>query len=641
MDESVLKSGSLVLGRFEVRERVAKGGFATVWRAHDRVLGKDVALKVLHTAIADDPAAVEDMKRETLRSRELSHPHIVHTYDFVQEGHVAAIAMEFVDGETLAALAAKRPNRCFDPPDLAEWMADICDALDYAHTERGSKPIVVHHDIKPGNFMIDSHGVAKVLDFGIAKSVAETRYQHTGQFAVAGTPPYMGPQQLRGNRPHPGDDIYSLGATLYALLTSKPPFFRGDLQVQIPSVIPPSMEERRAEFEIEGGPIAPEWEETVAACLAKAIEDRPPTIGDVAIRLGIREPSSRRRPRAVADSGPASGTRVLRDDEGAPDRTEIASGSHRAPSRRPWWIAGAAVAVAAAAVAAFVSQREENGAAVEPAREEAAQLSIVADDPPVEKPATTESEPAPSIEPEVVIPAPAVSIPPPRENVPPPVARDDSAERQRLETIRGVRGEIATAIDASQWDSATRGLSTLAQLAPDDASLTTWRNLVREGRERDARIAELETSIPSAMARNDWTQARRLLGELTQLAPAHGGAAAWSRETSDQLAVRQLVEQYRTTQESLDADAYRVLWVDLSSDNLQKIRRSYADLRAQTLTLEGLTAEIAGDAATLRFRESRSVDLRAGGRHASEGTTVLKLRKVGDAWKIASRSTEG
>ena len=310
-EPQVIKPGTLVLGRFEIRERIARGGFAVVWKANDRLLGKDVALKVLQASIADDPAQIEEMKRETLRSRELTHPNIVQTYDFVQDGSVVAIAMELIDGATMSTLAAQRPNGCFNPPELTSWMADICDALDFAHSEKGGKKPVVHHDLKPSNFIVDSYGTAKVLDFGIAKSMAETRYQHTGQFAVAGTPPYMSPQQLRGQRPRPSDDIYSFGATLFSLLTRTPPFVRGDIQLQIMNEIPPTMNARRTELGIDEPPIPLEWEETVAQCLAKDPAVRPATMGEVAVSLGIREPTSRRLAeptsrRVAAPSEPAT-----------------------------------------------------------------------------------------------------------------------------------------------------------------------------------------------------------------------------------------------------------------------------------------------------------------------------------------------
>ena len=304
----VVKPGAVLQDRYEIVERVARGGFAIVWRAHDRLLGKDVALKVLHHAIADDEAAVEELKQETLRSRELTHENIVQVYDFLRDGDVVAIAMEYIEGETLSALAAKRPGQCFEPDDLAGWLGDICDALEYAHAERGKKRTVVHHDLKPGNFMVDRYGTVKVLDFGISKTITETQIHHTGQFVVAGTPPYMSPQQLKGQRPCPSDDVYSFGATLYALLTGKPPFFRGDIQVQIPSEIPPSMTERRREFELDLPPVPDDWEKVVATCLAKDAADRPGSMGEIALALGVREPSSRRSVRLSEAAGGDDGS---------------------------------------------------------------------------------------------------------------------------------------------------------------------------------------------------------------------------------------------------------------------------------------------------------------------------------------------
>ncbi len=588
-----IEAGTVVLGRFEIRERVGRGGFATVWRAHDRLLGKDVALKVLHTAVAGEPAAVEEMKRETLRSRELTHPHIVQTYDFVQDGPIVAIAMEFIDGDTMATLAAGRPNGCFNPPDLAPWMADIADALDYAHSEIGGKKTVVHHDIKPSNFIVDRFGTAKVLDFGISKGTQETRFQHTGEFSVAGTPPYMSPQQLRGQRPSPKDDIYSFGATLYTLLTRKPPFFRGDIPTQILQEIPPPMNARRAELGVEEPPLPLEWEETIACCLAKEPELRPASMVEVAVSLGIREPSTRRR--AICPPAALRTPAVPKRDASMPDATladaapeKIRSRrtkptTRRRRSKRGGRIAGAAAAAMLGGAAYLMVTRLESDESA-PGAGSAGGVG----------PEPVEAAAGASIDPRM--PLLGMSVPAGR---PEAIADPERASREQAE---------------------------------------------REWAEREARTLRrrqlLGAAVEQAMAEGRWEAAAASLEELDLIAPGDLQVAAWTASVGDQLAVRDLVEAYRTAQEARDADAYGMLWVRLDDEARNAIRDSYADIRMLALSIEDLSARIGEGTATVRLRERITFDLRVVGIQSTDARTVLSLRKTPAGWKIAARETE-
>src|SRR5205809_5575162 len=157
---------------------------------------------------------------------------------------------------------------------------------------------VIHRDLKPANLMVNQKGDLKVADFGIARTLAESLKSATlEQQGRSGTLSYMSPQQLEGERGTHLDDIYSLGATLYDLLTSKPPFYVGNIDRQIREKIPPSMTERRKEFEIEAEPIPAMWEEWVAACLAKDPTRRPQSVTEIARQLQM--PSPEGRPPAV------------------------------------------------------------------------------------------------------------------------------------------------------------------------------------------------------------------------------------------------------------------------------------------------------------------------------------------------------
>jgi serine/threonine protein kinase len=279
-----LRAGWKVFGRYTLVRQLGRGGMGVVWLARDEKLELEVALKFLPDNLKDDLVAVDELRRETKRCLELTHPNIVRIFDLAEDEQMVAIAMEYVQGGTLAALRLEKPTRCFEAAEMVPWIKQVCEALSYAH-ERAR---VVHRDLKPSNIMISAGGGVKLADFGIASSLSDTmsRMTRTGAKAGAGTLVYMSPQQLMGYPPSVSDDVYSLGATIYELLTWKPPFFRGSIERQIESVVPPSMAERRAELGIEGAqPVPALWEEVIAACLEKEAEKRPRSVAEVWQRL--------------------------------------------------------------------------------------------------------------------------------------------------------------------------------------------------------------------------------------------------------------------------------------------------------------------------------------------------------------------
>ena len=258
-----------------------------VWLADDLKLERPVALKFLPSLIGLDPTAVKELKTETRRGLELSHPNIVRIYDFVDDEDEAAISMEFVDGKTLSELRATTDHGVFTTEQVAKWLPGVCEALDYAHFQRK----VVHRDLKPSNIMaMNMDDTAKIADFGIARSISDTMQRLSiSQLGVSGTLPYMSPQQAMGERPAPTDDVYSLGATIYELLSGKPPFYRGDIPSQLTSKIPSTMIERREELEIKASDRIPkEWEAVIAACLHKDPNLRPPSAGKLLELLGLK-----------------------------------------------------------------------------------------------------------------------------------------------------------------------------------------------------------------------------------------------------------------------------------------------------------------------------------------------------------------
>jgi formylglycine-generating enzyme required for sulfatase activity/serine/threonine protein kinase len=277
-----LRSGLKVFGRYELIRKLGQGGMGVVWLARDDKLDLDIALKFLPDNLVGDESALADLRHETRRCMKLHHTNIVHVYDLVDDDATAAIAMEFVDGRPLSALRAEKASRVMDVADVLPLLRQTCEALTYAH----ETVKIVHHDLKPANLMLTKDGILKVMDFGIASSLSDSMSKHSrvGQQTGSGggTLPYMSPQQIMGYPPSVVDDVYALGSTLYELLTSKPPFFRGDLTRQIESITPPTISQRREELGIEGAASVPVvWEQVIAACLEKDADKRPQSVREV------------------------------------------------------------------------------------------------------------------------------------------------------------------------------------------------------------------------------------------------------------------------------------------------------------------------------------------------------------------------
>jgi formylglycine-generating enzyme required for sulfatase activity len=276
-------AGQRVFQRFVLERILGRGGMGVVWLAHDEKLDEPVALKFLPEVVKLDAVALGDLRKETKRARQLTHPNIVRIHDLLEEPHMAAIAMEAVDGTTLSQLRMERPAQVFGVAEISGWLPQLAAALDYAHHDAR----VVHRDLKPANIMLDRRGRLKVTDFGVSQSLTDSVSRASAQKSSSGTPAYMSPQQMLGERTAPTDDIYALGATIYELLTGKPPFHSGNIILQVQSVTPPPMAQRRAELEKPAEMIPPEWEAAIAACLDKSAARRPRSAGELLQRLGL------------------------------------------------------------------------------------------------------------------------------------------------------------------------------------------------------------------------------------------------------------------------------------------------------------------------------------------------------------------
>jgi serine/threonine-protein kinase len=200
--------------RYRVIERIGSGGMAEVFKAVDEVLGRTVAVKVLHPRYATEPNFVARFRQEAQAAANLSHPNIVNIYDWGRDGETYYIVMEYVKGTDLKTLVDD--SGPMDPVRAAEYGAQVCAALAVAHGYD-----VIHRDIKPHNIVITPDSTVKVMDFGIARA-GNTTMTQTG--SVLGTAQYISPEQAQGGILGPSSDLYSLGATLYELVTGQVPF---------------------------------------------------------------------------------------------------------------------------------------------------------------------------------------------------------------------------------------------------------------------------------------------------------------------------------------------------------------------------------------------------------------------------------
>jgi hypothetical protein len=213
----------LVAGRYRLESRVAIGGMGAVWRAHDELLGRTVALKLLSDELAHDPRAAARFRREARTAASLSHPRMANVFDLVEEGGRPGIVMEFCESETLSArlLRSKR----LPIPEAARIADSLLDALDGAHRNG-----VVHRDVKPGNILLCADGDVKITDFGIALSLGDSSLTQTG--TIMGTAAYASPEQVGGTPATPASDLYAAGIVLYEMLTGARPF-TGDSAVAV------------------------------------------------------------------------------------------------------------------------------------------------------------------------------------------------------------------------------------------------------------------------------------------------------------------------------------------------------------------------------------------------------------------------
>lgn len=204
-------------GRYELRERMGSGGMGAVWRAHDRTLGRDVAVKLLHEGLAADATVAQRFRGEALSAAKLTHPNVVAVFDAGEQDGVPYIVMELVEGPSLHAILSK--HGALPVGEAARIGRAVCAGLAHAHA-RG----LVHRDVKPANVLLEEGSrEPKVADFGIAKGLEDSGgLTRTG--GLIGTAAYLSPEQVSGQPAGPASDVYATGCLLYACLVGEPPF---------------------------------------------------------------------------------------------------------------------------------------------------------------------------------------------------------------------------------------------------------------------------------------------------------------------------------------------------------------------------------------------------------------------------------
>ncbi|MBT2641221.1 Stk1 family PASTA domain-containing Ser/Thr kinase [Bacillus sp. ISL-41] len=207
--------GKRISGRYKIKDMIGGGGMANVYLAHDMILDRDVAVKMLRLDFANDDEFIRRFHREAQSATSLAHPNIVSIYDVGEEDGLYYIVMEYVDGQTLKQYIQQHAPVPVE--EALDIMQQLTSAISHAHHNH-----IVHRDIKPHNILIDSSGTVKITDFGIAMALSATSITQTN--SVLGSVHYLSPEQARGGMANKKSDIYSIGIVMFELLTGRLPF---------------------------------------------------------------------------------------------------------------------------------------------------------------------------------------------------------------------------------------------------------------------------------------------------------------------------------------------------------------------------------------------------------------------------------
>lgn len=362
MDQQPTWIGRTLSGRYKIEAMLGQGGMSAVYKATDPNLKRVVAIKLIHPHLSTDPSFVQRFESEASAVASLRHSNIVQVYDFNNDNGVYYMVLEFIAGETLQDRMKRlsEAGRQLSFEDVVRFTSQIADAVGFAH-QRG----MVHRDIKPANIMLDVHGQAILMDFGIVKILGGDAHTSTG--AVVGTARYMSPEIIRGEVADHRADIYSLGVTMYEMLSGRPPFVADSamtlMMMHLNDPIPNVRSFRQD--------IPEAFIKILEKCLAKDRNHRYQsaaelsadllrvlTYSDQQTSVGIPEASPLKTVAAQLDpalmAGKATGPERPASAGGAPP---TALPGNKRPSARPLWMAGASLALIACIAVALLGGR--------------------------------------------------------------------------------------------------------------------------------------------------------------------------------------------------------------------------------------------------------------------------------------------
>lgn len=260
------------LGQYEIVDRIAKGGMATIYLARQTSMGRDVAIKVLPPILLHDDTFLERFNREVEIISRLQHPHILPVYDYGEYEGLPYIVMAYLRGGTLAdKINSQGP---IPLPEVVRIVNQVADALDYAHSKG-----IIHRDFKPSNVLLDEQGNTYLADFGLAKMTEST--MHITGTAILGTPTYMAPEQAGPGDLTPAADVYALGVAVFQMLTGRVPYDAPTpVQVLMAHATQPIPDIRRVRMDLPD-----ETHKVIAQAMAKSVEQRYATPGTLATAL--------------------------------------------------------------------------------------------------------------------------------------------------------------------------------------------------------------------------------------------------------------------------------------------------------------------------------------------------------------------
>jgi hypothetical protein len=471
--------GRILDGRYQLDSVLGVGGMASVYLAEDRVLQRQVAVKVLSPPYARDPAFVERFRREARAAARLSHPNVVAVFDSGSDVEQHYLVMEYVAGESLAELLHRQGRLA--PRRATELAVEVCAALAAAHAQG-----LVHRDIKPGNVLLGRDGRVKVTDFGIVKAAAAATL--TGSGMVLGTAAYLSPEQAQGRPVDARSDLYGLGCVLYELLTGTPPFGSGTDSLQV-AVASRHVSEPPKPPSGRNPQVDPGLEAVVLTALAKQPAQRYQRAIDMQAALGrvLAGDAAAAEPDGLGVAGaPTAPLPRLPGGAGAAATGVVAARAVRAAAQRSGWLRWALlVAGLAIGVGLVVALRWPDGTGAPAGRERAGPTT----------PAATSS-------PSTTGPLPTATSAPAQPGVPAALAN---------------LTQVVTA--ARQQGTADHEAEDLLHLANDLAKALQEGQGDDEGEDAQKKLAELERKVDELIGKGRIrspasTQIRQAIAEL-------------------------------------------------------------------------------------------------------------------------------